>query len=98
MEALSPSFGASSRSQAEIRNRATEVRPSFTATAKPASAPATANAPSIALPLAFVLTGVATLLTGMVWLAFRPETLATYHYLAFAYLMLHRALATPITS
>jgi transposase len=26
------------------------------------------------------------------------QTLATYHYLAFAYLMLHRALATPITS
>jgi transposase len=25
------------------------------------------------------------------------ETLATYHYLAFAYLMLHRALATPIS-
>ena len=35
---------------------------------------------SIALPLRFILTGVAALLAGSVWLVLRPDMLATYHY------------------
>jgi hypothetical protein len=39
-----------------------------------------ANAPSIALPLTFTLTGLLALGTGMVWLVLQPSILATYHY------------------
>ncbi len=35
---------------------------------------------SVALPLAFVLVGLAALLTGVVWLVVRPAILAQYHY------------------
>ncbi|HTL55606.1 MAG TPA: cbb3-type cytochrome c oxidase subunit I [Candidatus Limnocylindrales bacterium] len=38
------------------------------------------NAPSVALPLAFILTGLLALITGSCWLLFRPDLLATYHY------------------
>ncbi|HLP75897.1 MAG TPA: cbb3-type cytochrome c oxidase subunit I, partial [Candidatus Paceibacterota bacterium] len=38
------------------------------------------NAPSMALPLIFVLTGLAALATGIVWLLMRPAILAQYHY------------------
>jgi hypothetical protein len=34
----------------------------------------------MALPLRFILTGIAALLTGSVWLVLRPDLLATYHY------------------
>jgi hypothetical protein len=45
------------------------------------TAPATpANGPSIALPLAFVLTGLAALCAGVVWLVLQPGLLSTYHY------------------
>lgn len=39
-----------------------------------------ANAPSVALPLSFALTGLVALLTGVSWLLFRPAILAEYHY------------------
>jgi hypothetical protein len=39
-----------------------------------------ANAPSIALPLTFTLTGLLALGTGIVWLVFQPSLLAGYHY------------------
>ena len=45
-----------------------------------AAAPLGANAPAIKLPLAFMLTGLASLLTGVLWLAVQPSVLATYHY------------------
>jgi hypothetical protein len=58
--------------------------------AAPASAPATARpaaadtpfsgAPSVGLPLAFVLTGLVALASGAGWLVARPAMLATYHY------------------
>lgn len=64
-----------------------EVSSSGSATAKPhpvrtaaATAPAGANAPSVALPLTFVLTGLFALLTGVSWLVTRPAILAEYHY------------------
>src|SRR5665213_2269747 len=38
------------------------------------------NAPSIALPLTFTMTGLLALCTGIVWLVLRPDILATYHY------------------
>ncbi|HEU5070978.1 MAG TPA: hypothetical protein VFV96_11285 [Verrucomicrobiae bacterium] len=48
---------------------------------KPAApVPFGANAPSIALPLAFVLTGLLALATGTGWIVARPALLATYHY------------------
>jgi hypothetical protein len=41
---------------------------------------ADAHAPSVALPLRFILTGIAALLAGVSWLALRPISLAGYHY------------------
>ena len=38
------------------------------------------NAPSIALPLTFTMTGLLALCTGVVWLVLQPDILATYHY------------------
>ena len=45
-----------------------------------ATTPIGANAPSVALPLTFVLTGLLALLTGVSWLVARPAILAQYHY------------------
>ena len=39
-----------------------------------------ANAPRVALPLAFILTGLLALIIGCCWLVLRPDLLATYHY------------------
>ena len=51
---------------------------------KPAARPAVARpepaAPSIALPLAFALTGLLALGTGITWLLLQPSLLASYHY------------------
>ncbi len=55
-------------------------RPARTLTEASASTVATANAPSVALPLAFALTALTALLLGMGWLTARPSLLATYHY------------------
>src|ERR1039457_6036307 len=38
------------------------------------------HAPSILLPLRFMLAGLLALATGMAGLLFRPDLLATYHY------------------
>jgi len=48
--------------------------------APPINQPSGTNAPSVVLPLSFVLAGMAALLTGMVWLMMRPSLLAQYHY------------------
>ncbi|HZQ45714.1 MAG TPA: cbb3-type cytochrome c oxidase subunit I, partial [Verrucomicrobiae bacterium] len=42
--------------------------------------PLGANAPSVALPLTFMLTGLLALAVGAVWLVVNPDILATYHY------------------
>ena len=49
---------------------------------RPAAAqlPLGANAPSVALPLSFILTGLTVLSVGIVWLVANPDILATYHY------------------
>jgi hypothetical protein len=39
-----------------------------------------ATAPSVALPLRFMVTGLVALLAGAVWLVAQPGILATYHY------------------
>ena len=59
-----------------------DAKPSPARSSTGASAPtaATANAPSVILPMAFALTGMAALLFGMGWLTVRPSLLATYHY------------------
>ena len=38
------------------------------------------GAPSVSLPLRFVLTGMLSLFVGVGWLVARPGILATYHY------------------
>lgn len=55
----------------------------ISAAAKPARRPAqaiSAAAPSVWLPLSFMLAGVTALGTGLVWLAAQPSLLTTYHY------------------
>lgn len=44
------------------------------------AAVADVHAPSVALPLRFILTGLVALLAGSVWLVLRPIVLAGYHY------------------
>src|SRR3974390_166344 len=48
-----------------------------------------ANAPLVALPLAFILTGVGALCVGAIWLALHPELLATYHYNQYVIAVTH---------
>jgi len=48
-----------------------------------------ANAPSVKVPLAFILTGLTALFTGVGWLAVRPAILATYHYNQFVIAATH---------
>lgn len=76
MAALSPTFAAPSVSATS----AARVIP---------SAPASALAPSVTLPLRFVLTGVVSLLAGMALLVARPDLLATYHYNQYAVAATH---------
>ncbi|MBI2925388.1 MAG: hypothetical protein HYY24_06755 [Verrucomicrobia bacterium] len=47
------------------------------------------NAPSIAVPLRFVVTGISSLLVGVIWLALRPDILATYHYNQYVLAVTH---------
>ena len=55
-------------------------RETVSASAGRTTAPVLPANASIKLPLAFVLTGVAALLIGMIWLTIHPELLAVYHY------------------
>ena len=50
---------------------------------------ATANAPSVILPLMFVVMGMLALLTGAGWLVFRPDVLSTYHYNQYVVAITH---------
>ncbi len=51
--------------------------PARTVAAAPLLGP---NAPSIALPLMFTVTGLLALCAGVAWLVLQPDLLATYHY------------------
>lgn len=44
------------------------------------AAMADAHAPAVAIPLCFVITGVASLIAAVAWFALRPDLLVTYHY------------------
>ena len=50
---------------------------------------ADAHAPSVALPLRFILVGIVALLSGAVWLTVRPDILATYHYNQYVIAVTH---------
>ena len=59
------------------------------AKAVPATPQLGANAPSVSLPLAFILTGVGALCVAMIWLVLHPELLATYHYNQYVIAVTH---------
>ena len=65
--------------------------PTFAA-AKPApqrTVPVAAAAPSITLPLRFVVTGLFSLIVGVGWLVARPDLLAAYHYNQYIIALTH---------
>ena len=53
------------------------------------SAIADVHAPSVAIPLRFVVTGMLSLFVGVIWLVFRPDILATYHYNQYVIAVTH---------
>lgn len=55
----------------------------------PAPSLATANAPSVIVPLMFVSTGMLSLFIGAVWLVMRPDVLAQYHYNQYVVAITH---------
>ena len=70
MEVLSPPSATFSLVQKATPGRAPDQR----------AGAANPRAPSVVLPLQFILTGILALLTGSVWLVQRPDLLSTYHY------------------
>ena len=70
MEVLSPRFAAPE----SLR----QGKPCHMPTKR--AAVADAHAPSVILPLRFILTGIVALLGGSAWLALRPIVLSGYHY------------------
>jgi hypothetical protein len=73
MEALSPKSGSANHKPSAALSLSLGERAGVRASI-------TDSAPSVALPLAFVLTGLAALCFGMAWIVARPAMLATYHY------------------
>lgn len=57
-----------------------EARSSVRPAPMPGQPGASANAPSVTLPLRFVMTGLVALVLGIALLLLRPEILTTYHY------------------
>ncbi|MCU0771351.1 MAG: cbb3-type cytochrome c oxidase subunit I [Verrucomicrobia bacterium] len=53
------------------------------------AAPVAAAAPSVSLPLRFVVTGLLSLFVGAGWLISRPDLLTTYHYNQFIIALTH---------
>jgi hypothetical protein len=53
------------------------------------AAVADAHAPSVTLPLRFIVTGMFSLFTGVAWLLARPDILATYHYNQYVIAVTH---------
>jgi cbb3-type cytochrome oxidase subunit 1 len=56
---------------------------------RPGGSVASPHAPSILLPLRFMVTGLLALVTGVIWLALRPAMLATYHYNQYVIAVTH---------
>src|SRR5690349_11394679 len=50
---------------------------------------ADAHAPSVSLPLRFIITGMLSLFTGAAWLVARPDILANYHYNQYVIAVTH---------
>lgn len=73
---------------AEARERVAPPRPAPKAAGLPGSL-ATAGAPSVTLPLRFVLFGLLSLFLGAGLLVARPDLLATYHYNQFVIAVTH---------
>lgn len=76
------------------KNRKMEASLPISAALKPAQTrspamPLTGNAPSVSLPLAFILTGLTALCVGVSWLIVSPSLLSTYHYSPFAIAATH---------
>lgn len=78
MEASSLTFDARDSAPATVKPVESKSRNCHLPTKK--ASIADAHAPSVAIPLRFVLTGIASFIAAMTWLAFRPDLLATYHY------------------
>lgn len=78
MEASSLTFDARDSASATVKPVESKSRNCHLPTRK--ASIADAHAPSVAIPLRFVLTGIASFIVAMTWLAFRPDLLATYHY------------------
>ena len=78
MEASSLTFDARDSAPAPVKPVEPKGRNCHLPTKK--ASIADAHAPSVAIPLRFVLTGIVSFLAAMTWLAFRPDLLATYHY------------------
>jgi hypothetical protein len=53
------------------------------------AAAADEHAPSVSLPMRFILTGLAALYVGVVWLLLRPDVAATYHYNQYVLAVTH---------
>ena len=53
------------------------------------AAVADVHAPSVTLPLRFILSGIVALVAGNVWLLLRPDLLATYHYNQYVIALTH---------
>lgn len=58
-------------------------------TASVKTAPVVSAAPSVSLPLRFVVTGLLSLFIGAGWLIARPDLLTTYHYNQFIIALTH---------
>lgn len=78
MEASSLTFDAREAAPVTAKPAAPKDRNCHLPTKK--ASIADAHAPAVAIPLRFVVTGIASLIVAMVWIAFRPDLLATYHY------------------
>lgn len=96
MEASSPISAAIDRTpRAQERQLGTRQAPTKNDRSRRIATPATArqplsdNAPSIGVPLRFMLTGLLALLAGMIWLVCSPRLLATYHYNQYVIAVTH---------
>ena len=68
--------------------RTLSKQPAARAVARPLP-PSAQHAPSVGLPLTFILTGFLSLLVAVPWLAWRPDILATYHYNQYVLALTH---------
>jgi hypothetical protein len=78
MEVTSLTFAGGSRNARPAVN-AEPIRAGGRVPSQPGGA-GSVYAPSITLPLRFILAGLVSLCVGVGWLAFRPEILTVYHY------------------